>query len=132
MIVVDASAAVEMIVRGPASQRVTDRILDTDVSLHAPCLIDLEVAQVLRRYVRGGEITRRRAENALDWFLNLPINRHPHSPFMRRVWQLRDNLTAYDAAYISLSEALGAPLVTLDARLARTGGHSAVVELIQL
>lgn len=126
----DASAAVELIVRGPASQRVTDRILDAEVSLHAPYLIDLEVAQVLRRYTRGGEISSRRAEEALEWFLNLPINRYPHSPFLRRVWQLRDNLTAYDAAYVSLAEALGAPLLTLDARLARTHGHSAVVELV--
>lgn len=127
---VDASAAVEIIVRGPASQRITERIFDAKSSLHAPYLIDLEVAQVLRRYLRGGDISGKRAGEALDWFLNLPINRYPHSPFLRRVWQLRDNLTAYDAAYVSLAEALGAPLVTLDARLARSRGHSAVVELV--
>lgn len=131
MIVVDASAAVEMIVRGPASQRVADRVLDAGVALHAPYLLDLEVTQVLRRYLRGREITSRRAGYGLDWFLDLPINRHPHSPFIPRVWQLRGNLTAYDAAYISLAEALGAQLVTLDQRLARSGGHSAVVELLQ-
>lgn len=130
MIVVDASAAVEMIVRGPASRRITARILDARTSLHAPHLIDLEVAQVLRRYLRGGALTGKRAGEALHWFQDIPITRYPHSPFLARVWQLRDNLTAYDAVYVSLAEALGAPLITLDSRLARTRGHSAVVELI--
>ncbi|MEO6486974.1 MAG: type II toxin-antitoxin system VapC family toxin [Thermoanaerobaculia bacterium] len=128
MIVVDSSAVIDLILIGRTS-RFADRLLDARESLHAPHLIDLEVAQVLRRLVRVGAFTVDRAGRALDYFLNLPISRHPHSHLLPRIWQLRNNLTAYDAAYVSLAEALHAPLLTLDARLARARGHTAVVEL---
>lgn len=128
MIVVDSSAAIDLILLGGAS-RFADRFLDGRESLQAPQLIDVEVAQVLRRLVRSGGFTGDRAGRALDYFLDLPISRHPHSHLLPRIWQLRNNLTAYDAAYISLAEALHAPILTLDARLARARGHTAVVEL---
>jgi predicted nucleic acid-binding protein len=128
VIVVDSSAAIDLILLGRAS-RFADRLLDARQSLQAPHLIDLEVAQVLRRLVRVGGFTDDRAGKALDYFLDLPISRHHHSHLLPRIWQLRDNLTAYDAAYVSLAEALDVPLLTLDARLARAGGHTAVVEL---
>lgn len=128
MIVVDASAAIDLILLGGGS-RFADRLLDPGESLQAPHLIDLEVAQVLRRLVRIGGLTGDRAASALDYFMNLPISRHPHSHLLPRIWQLRSNLTAYDAAYVSLAEALRVPLLTLDARLRRAGGHTAVVEL---
>lgn len=128
MIVVDASAAIETILRGRTSP-IARRLLDDRESLHAPHLIDLEVAQVLRRLVRAGDLTSRRAGDALDYFSNLPITRHSHSELLARVWKLRENLTAYDAAYVCLAEVLNAPLVTVDLRLARARGHKAVIEL---
>lgn len=128
MIVVDSSAAIDLILLGRGS-RFADRILDPRESLQAPHLIDLEVAQVLRRLVRIGGFTSDRAARALDYFMNLPISRHRHSYLLPRIWQLRNSLTAFDAAYVSLAEALHVPLLTLDARLARAGGHTAVVEL---
>jgi len=128
VIVVDASAAVELILRGRASP-IAKRLLDDREALHAPHLIDLEVTQALRRLVSAGDFTAVRAGRALDYFSDLPISRHAHSHLLPRVWQLRDNLTAYDAAYVSLAEALNAPLVTADSRLARARGHAAVVEL---
>jgi predicted nucleic acid-binding protein len=90
--------------------------------LFAPELVDLEVASVWRRAVRGRAMTDARARQALADLGSLPMARAPHGPLMSRIWQLRDNLTVYDAAYVALAEALDAPLVTADTKLARTGG----------
>lgn len=128
MIVVDASAAVELILRGRESP-IAKRLLDDGEALHAPHLIDLEVTQALRRLVSAGDFTAVRAGHAIDYFLDLPVMRHAHSHLLPRIWRLRDNLTAYDAAYVSLAETLNAPLVTADLRLARARGHAAVIEL---
>jgi predicted nucleic acid-binding protein len=98
-------------------------------TLHAPHLIDLEVAQVLRRYVHSASISADRGAEALTDFLDLPLTRYPHFALLTRVWQMRKNLTAYDAAYLALAEALDAPLITRDRALARTGSR-AQVELI--
>ena len=130
MIVVDASAVAEALLRRPAAAVVEHRIHDLRQSLHAPCLIDVEVANVVRRYAARGEIDSRRGSEALSDLVEFPMHRHPHVPLLHRIWELRHNLTAYDAAYVALAEVLGAPLVTRDARLAASSGHRAQIELI--
>ena len=131
MIVVDASALLEVLLNTSASGRVARRLFGANETLHAPDLLDLEIAQVLRRYNIAGEIDAERGEQALNDFTELPLNRYPHDLFLPRVWTLRRNLTAYDAAYVALAEALDAPLITRDAALARAPGHSAHIELIR-
>ena len=130
MIVVDASAAIELVLNSPAGAQVADRVFRDNESLHVPHLIDLEVVQVLRRYVSAREITADRALHALEDFADLPFSRYPHFDFLQRVWELRQSLTAYDAAYVSLAEALDAPLLTTDSKLRNSHGHSARIELI--
>lgn len=98
-------------------------IFATNETLHAPHLIDLEVAQVLRRYERSGVISAQRGAEALTDLLDFPLTRYPHSVLLDRIWQMRHGLTAYDAAYLALAEALDAPLVTRDAALAKTGSR---------
>jgi predicted nucleic acid-binding protein len=129
--VVDASAWVEVLLNRPAGERLAHRLLDPREELHAPHLIDLEVAQALRRYQAAGEMSPQRAHQALLAFVQMPLERHPHWPFLERIWELRRNLTAYDAAYVALAEALDAPLLTCDRALARAPGHRAVVELME-
>lgn len=128
MIVVDASAVLELVLCTAAGVRVAERIAPVEETLHAPHLIDLEVAQVLRRYAAAGHIDERRAREALDDFAALDLARYPHDVLLPRIWELRDNCTAYDAAYVSLAEVLGAPLLTLDERLASAPGVRATVE----
>jgi predicted nucleic acid-binding protein len=130
LIVVDASALLEVLLRTPAARAVERRLFDAGESLHAPHLIDLEAAQVLRRYAEAGQITAERGRAALDDLAALGVRRYPHDWLLIRVWQLRDNLTAYDAVYVALSEALDAPLLTRDRRLAAAAGHRAQVELV--
>ncbi|CAN5367845.1 type II toxin-antitoxin system ribonuclease VapC1 [soil metagenome] len=130
MIVVDASVVLELILQTATAAAVADELLDDEQSLHAPHLIDLEVAQVLRRYVRAGTLGVRRAREALDDLAALRIERYTHFPLLDRVWSLRDHLSAYDAAYVALAEGLGAPLLTSDARLARAPGHRARIRLL--
>ena len=131
MIVVDASALVEMLLSRPSGQRVAHRLLDPLETLHVPHLIDLEVAQALRRYQAAGEMSPPRARQALLALIQMPLERHAHWPFLDRIWDLRRNVTAYDAVYIALAEALEAPLLTCDRALARAPGHHAVVELME-
>lgn len=130
MIVMDASALIEMLTRSDRGRRVEARVLRPSDSVHAPALIDLEVAQVLRRYVLTGQVPEHWARMALDIATAFPMTRYLHEPLMKRVWDLKDNVTAYDAAYVALAEALRAPLVTCDARLARAAGFGTTVELI--
>lgn len=87
--------------------------------MHAPHLIDLEVAQVLRRYVRSSVVSAERGAEALGDLVDFPLTRYAHYILLNRIWQMRDGLTAYDAAYLALAEALDAPLVTRDRALAR-------------
>ena len=128
MIVLDASAALDWLLQTPAGQEI-DRRLASGESLHAPHLLDLEVAQVLRRLVRERSVTARRADEALDDLLDLRIARYPHDVLLPRIWQLRHNLSAYDAAYVVLAETLDAPLITRDRRLAESAGHRVKVEV---
>ncbi len=129
MIVIDASALLEVLLRTPRGNAIEGRIFSPDETLHAPQLIDLEVAQVLRRYAALGDIEAGRAQDALADLGDLPLARYPHRSFLLRIWDLRENVTAYDAAYIARAEALPAPLITCDRRLASAPRHSALVEL---
>jgi predicted nucleic acid-binding protein len=130
VIVVDASAALEVLLRTPAAMAVEERLFDPAQTLHAPHLLDVEVAQVLRRYAASGEADAERCRAALADLADLPLIRYPHDILLPRVWELRDNLTAYDAVYIALAEALNAPLLTRDQRLANAPGHRARVEVV--
>ena len=130
MIVVDASAILELLLNTDAGQRVAARIAGPDVTLHAPHLLDLEVAQVLRRYVFQRAIDAARGQLALEHLAQLDIDRYAHDLFLPRIWALRDNVTAYDAAYVALAEALDASLVTTDRRLSTASGINARVELV--
>ena len=129
MIVIDASAAVEWLLHSSAGRRIEERIYAGRESLHAPHVLDLEVAQTFRRLVREHAISSERAGEALTDLLLLRILRHPHSSLLPRIWHHRHNLTAYDAAYVALAENLDAALLTRDTRLAAASGHAARVEL---
>jgi predicted nucleic acid-binding protein len=129
MIVLDASAAVDWLLQTPSGQRIENRIYSRNETLHTPHLLDLEVTQVLRRLVRQGVVPVHRADEAVRDLLDLRITRYPPFILLPRIWQLRHNFSAYDAAYIVLAETLGAALVTRDARLASASGHAAPVEL---
>jgi predicted nucleic acid-binding protein len=131
VIVLDASAVLELVLRTSAGQRVADRIGSPDETLHAPHLIDLEVAQVLRRYEAVRMLSPSRAAEALEDYTNLDLTRYPHEIFLQRIWDLRRNVTAYDGAYLALAEVLEAPLLTADQRLASTPGHRARVEVVR-
>ncbi len=99
-------------------------------TLHAPHLLDVEVAQVIRRYAANGDIDAGRGRAALDDLADMNLQRYPHGFLLPRVWDLRENITAYDAVYIALAEALDAVLLTRDQRLARAAGHRARVVVV--
>jgi predicted nucleic acid-binding protein len=119
MIVIDASALLEVLLRTPSAQALETRLFEEPrQTLHAPHLIAVEVAQVLRRYAAMGEIDDQRGSEALADLADFPIRRYPHDFLLTRVWTLRNNFTAYDAVYVALAEALNARLLTRDQRLA--------------
>lgn len=130
MIVLDASAAVELVLQTARAERIAARALHPAERLHAPHLIDVEVTQVMRRLLQAKEITVARADAALLDFEGLVIERHAHRPLIRRVWGLRSSLSAYDATYVALAEALVAPMLTCDEKLARAHGHKAKIEVV--
>jgi predicted nucleic acid-binding protein len=127
VIVVDASAVLEVLVGEPNESLVT-RLAREDV-LHAPHLLDTEVLHVLRRLEHRGQLTEGQVAGARAHFDELTIDRYPHQPLSERVWVLRPSLSAYDATYVALAEALDATLVTTDRRLAGANGTSAAVEV---
>lgn len=127
--VLDASAVVELLLGSRRGEAVAAAVQQAgaESGLHAPDLMDVEVAQVLRRYVARNLLPEARAAGVVSLLQRLPVTRYPGRILLPRIWALRENLTAYDAAYVSLAEALGAPLLTCDERLARSPGHGAVV-----
>ena len=127
MLVVDASALIDLIVPLAPDRSLRQRVAGED--LHAPHVLDVEVLSALRRFVRGGTLSVDRAADARVDLGSAAIVRYPHTPLLGRAWELRDNATAYDAVYIALAELLEAPLVTCDARLATIEGHRAGIEV---
>jgi predicted nucleic acid-binding protein len=130
VIVVDASALVETLLRTPAAEAIEMRLFGARETLHAPHLLDIEVTQVIRRYAAIGEVDEERGRAALLDLGDFPLRRYPHGFVLPRVWELRKNLTAYDAVYVALAEILDASLLTRDRRLAAGAGHHARIELI--
>ena len=127
MLVIDASAALELVMTTRSGFAVEEHVLESGEPLAAPHLIDVEVLHVIRRFHRNGVLTRRRSEQAIDDFGDLPITRYGHELLRLNMWRMRDNLNAYDAAYIALAELLDAPIVTCDGKLARSSGHDVSV-----
>lgn len=104
--------------------------MGTSEMLHAPHLLDAEIAQVIRRFTLSGEIDEERGRVAMEDFMVLPIHRHPHDFLLPRVWTMRNNFSAYDAMYVALAEVLDASLITHDRRLALAARRYTTVELI--
>jgi predicted nucleic acid-binding protein len=130
VIVVDASAIIEVLLGTPGAAAIERRLFDAGETLHAPHLLDIEVAHALRRLAARGEIDAQRGRTALADLADFPLYRYPHDPLLMRVWDLRRNLTAYDAVYVALAEALGITLITRDGRLAAAQGHRVHIELV--
>jgi len=130
LIVLDASVILELLLCTSRGIDIAKRVADPSLTLHTPHLADLEVAQALRRYVREGDLDREDAGAALSVLRDLDLERHAHEPLLDRVWALRNNLTAYDAVYVALAEALETKLWSCDARLAGAPGLKATIELI--
>jgi predicted nucleic acid-binding protein len=129
VIVLDASAAIDWLLQTGVGQRIERRIYSHGESLHAPHLLDLEVAQFLRRLVREAAISAQRADQAIQDLLSLRVTRYPHFVFLPDIWRLRHNVSAYDAAYVALAEKLGATLITRDSRLVSASAQEINVEL---
>ena len=129
MIVVDASSVVDVLLGGRTAAAIEARWRHDRGPLHAPHLLDVEVLSALRRLVRDRVVAEERGGAAIDAFARFRVRRWSHRPLRARIWELRHNLTAYDAAYVALAERLDCPLTTSDAPLARSSGHGARIEL---
>jgi predicted nucleic acid-binding protein len=128
LIVVDAAAVVDALTGLEDTEELRGRLAFEE--LNAPTVLDYEVLSCLRGLTRGKLLSVARAEDLLTDFADLSVRRWPFADALRRrVFQLRDNVSAYDAAYVALAEALDCPLVTRDARLARSSGHDAQIEV---
>lgn len=130
MLVVDASVLVVALADdGPDGERARERLRGE--TLAAPELVDLEVVSVLRKQLAGGALDGRRAQLALTDLADLPLERASHLPLLARCWELRDNLTMYDASYVALAEALDVTLLTADIRIARAPGLACPVDVMR-
>lgn len=130
MIVVDASALIDVMLRSAAGAQAQARLFETGRSLHAPHLIDVEIAHAFRRLAAAGEISDERGRTMLALLAEMPIRRYAHGFLLPRAWELRSNVTAYDAVYVALAEVLSAPLLTRDNRLAAAVGELIDIEVI--
>jgi predicted nucleic acid-binding protein len=130
MIVIDASAILDVLLRTSVAKDVEARLSAAGQTIHAPYLLDVEVAQVIRRRAIFGNIDSKRGLAALSDLSSMPIRRYPHEFLLPRVWELRNNLTAYDAVYVALAEAIDAPLLTRDRRITNAAGHHAQIEVV--
>ena len=128
--VLDASGAVELLLNTPAGKRLAARLADEAEVVHVPHLADVEIAQVLRRYVLQGALDERAGRIALRRWRSFDVERYPHAPLLDRVWRLRANISAYDAIYVALAETLSTVLVTGDRQLAAAPGLRVTVEPI--
>lgn len=129
MIVLDASAGLELLLNTPRGAALQALMLDGE-TLHTPHLFDVEVLHVLRRLVLAKAMSRPRADEALADLGALDLTRYPHDVLRERTWALRASLSAYDATYVALAEGLRAPLYTADERLARAHGHRAEIRVL--
>ncbi len=129
LIVVDASAACELLLRGPHEQRLIELVLSEGASVHAPDLVSVEVTHVIRRKAVTGEISVQRADEIREDLADLPMHCYPSRPLLDRAWALRDNITVYDALYVALAEALEATLVTADHALARAAARTSAISI---
>jgi predicted nucleic acid-binding protein len=130
MIVLDASAVVELLLDTVAGRRVSTLISDPNLGLHVPHLLDVEACSALRRLAKDKVIDNADAEAAIEDLLALDLQRHSHEGLLERAWVLRANLTAYEAMYVALAEALDATLVTCDARLSGAPGIKVRIEVV--
>ena len=130
MIVVDASALLEFLLQTPLGTRVEARLFRDEDEFHSPHLLDVEVTQALRRLVRAGEVSADRAAAAIEDLIELDLHRHAHLDLLTRAWKLRGNMTAYDAMYVALAEALDATVVTCDTPIANASGRRARMEVV--
>ena len=131
MLVLDASVILEVLLKTPVGERHADRIFRTQDSLHVPHLVDVEIAQVLRRLALSGELMADRAGQVLEELADLPLNRHEHTALLPRIWEMRESVSAFDAAYVALAEGLPGPLLTCDGKLSRAHGHHARIEYLR-
>jgi len=129
VIVLDASIVVELLTNGPLADSVRDKLMRRDESVVVPHLMDVEVVSAIRSLTAGQRIDADRVSQILTSLASLPAERFPHTPMLARMWELRHNFTAYDAAYIALAEAMNAVLYTSDEKLCR--GHRAQIELVR-
>ena len=129
MVVADASAVVEMLLATRRGGAIAEHLFESGRPTVAPHLLDIEVLHVIRRFSRTNRLTAARAEQALEDLGRLAITRYGHEPLRRAIWRLRGALSAYDAAYVALAELLEAPIVTCDAKLARSKGHDVAFRL---
>jgi predicted nucleic acid-binding protein len=130
VIVIDASALLEVLLRTPVGEAIEARLAKNAGELHVPHLLDLEIAHALRRYALSRILGIDRCHRALTRLSDFPLYRHPHEHLVSRIWELRANLSAYDACYVALAEALQVPLMTHDQRLANSAGHRADIEVV--
>lgn len=128
MIVIDASALVDVIM-GWRSEAIKERLRDAAI-VHVPVTIDAELLHALRKHALAGVVGVQHSNAALEMLGGTTLSRHSVQPFAPRMWSLRHNVTTYDAAYVALAESLDIPLLTRDARLSRSSGHTARIEYI--